>query len=123
MTRILHTILPDIDECEVYIDGCDQDCINTPGSFLCNCSQGFVLNEYGFTCDGEMYGFYIIVMGSQDNLIACVDLDECLSDPCHSNATCNNTIGSFTCTCVSGYSGDGFLCSGKQRCVSQCCLY
>ena len=42
-----------------------------------------------------------------------VDIDECSSDPCHSNATCNNTIGSFTCTCVSGYSGDGFQCIGK----------
>ena len=41
------------------------------------------------------------------------DIDECLSDPCHSNATCNNTDGSFTCTCISGYSGDGFQCMGK----------
>ena len=41
------------------------------------------------------------------------DIDECISDPCHSNATCNNTIGSFTCTCVSGYTGDGFECIGK----------
>ena len=44
---------------------------------------------------------------------AFLDIDECLSDPCHSNATCNNTIGSFTCTCVSGYSGDGFQCIGE----------
>ena len=41
------------------------------------------------------------------------DIDECFSDPCHSNATCNNTIGSFTCTCVSGYAGDGIQCFGK----------
>ena len=48
------------------------------------------------------------------NIDVCMlDNDECSSDPCHSNATCNNTIGSFTCTCVSGYAGDGFQCVGK----------
>ena len=41
-----------------------------------------------------------------------VDIDECLSDPCDSNATCNNSVGSFTCTCDSGYTGDGFQCPG-----------
>ena len=43
----------DIDECELAIDGCDQNCINIPGSFMCNCSEGYVLNEDGHTCDGE----------------------------------------------------------------------
>ena len=42
-----------------------------------------------------------------------LDIDECLSDPCDSNATCNNSVGSFTCTCDSGYSGDGFQCDGE----------
>ena len=32
--------------------------------------------------------------------------------PCHSNATCNNTDGSYTCTCNFAYSGDGFTCTG-----------
>ena len=45
--------------------------------------------------------------------VCILDIDECSSDPCHSNATCGNTIGSFTCTCVSGYTGDGFQCVGK----------
>ena len=43
-----------------------------------------------------------------------LDTNECLSDsPCHVNATCNNTEGSYICTCESGYSGDGFTCNGK----------
>ena len=42
------------------------------------------------------------------------DINECRKDfPCHSNATCNNTNGSYICTCYSGYSGDGFNCTGK----------
>ena len=59
----------------------------------------------------------MIGIGSQQSLIVilfALDIDECSSDPCHSNATCNNTVGSFTCTCVSGYTGDGFQCIGKQ---------
>lgn len=46
-----------------------------------------------------------------------LDVDECSSnkDICHSNAECNNTIGSFDCCCLSGYSGNGFNCTGKQN--------
>ena len=31
---------------------------------------------------------------------------------CHANAECTNTQGSFSCTCVEGYSGDGVDCQG-----------
>ena len=42
------------------------------------------------------------------------DVDECTmeTDNCHSKAICNNTIGSFNCTCKNGYSGNGTLCVG-----------
>ena len=41
------------------------------------------------------------------------DIDECAegTNNCDCNANCNNTVGSFTCTCRSGFTGDGFLCS------------
>ena len=42
----------DIDECGLDNGGCDQDCTNTIGSFFCNCSEGYLLNHNGFTCDG-----------------------------------------------------------------------
>ena len=32
---------------------------------------------------------------------------------CHNNATCLNTNGSFTCSCKTGYSGNGMQCEGK----------
>ena len=42
-----------------------------------------------------------------------LDVDECADNPCHGDATCNNFPGSFTCTCKSGLSGDGFNCTGN----------
>jgi hypothetical protein len=41
------------------------------------------------------------------------DINECLTNPCHTDATCQNIPGSFTCTCNVGYSGNGFNCVGK----------
>ena len=44
------------------------------------------------------------------------DTDECLTNNggCSADASCSNAVGSFTCTCKSGYTGDGFACSGKS---------
>ena len=50
----------------------------------------------------------------------CTDIEECLTntDNCHSNATCENTDGSFKCSCASGYSGNGSYCSNIDECSS-----
>ena len=46
----------------------------------------------------------------------CTDIDECEdgTDSCGENADCTNTDGSYTCSCLSGYSGDGMTCDGKD---------
>ena len=49
-----------------------------------------------------------------------IDVDECTasSPMCHENAFCNNTLGSYNCTCKPGYYGDGKTCKGKiGRCL------
>ena len=48
------------------------------------------------------------------------DIDECLAwSPCHGNASCTNTLGSFTCACNPGYSGDGVMtCYGRSLLVN-----
>jgi hypothetical protein len=46
-------VVPDIDECALDTDGCEQECINTPGDFQCDCFEGFLLNEDNITCYGE----------------------------------------------------------------------
>ena len=45
---------------------------------------------------------------------SCVDIDECnTQSPCHASALCTNTLGSFTCACNPGYSGNGVTCNGE----------
>ena len=46
-----------------------------------------------------------------------LDIDECVNgeNNCHNDyATCFNTKGNFTCSCNSGYRGDGVNCQGKK---------
>ena len=73
----------DIDECAVNADNCDRNaaCINTDGSFICVCDDGYS----GFNCE--------------------TDDDECQSAPCMNGGVCTDRIASFDCTCPSGWEG------------------
>ena len=43
-----------------------------------------------------------------------IDIDECAENVCHTSAACENSIGSFQCTCTVGFNGDGTNCIGKS---------
>ena len=49
-------------------------------------------------------------------LFVYIDVDECTASPsvCDVNANCSNTRGSFSCTCKTGFSGDGKNCKGED---------
>ena len=46
-----HNFLTDINECNNN-STCDHRCINTIGSFICECDSGYQLNDDLMTCSG-----------------------------------------------------------------------
>ncbi|KAL4228481.1 hypothetical protein ACF0H5_011528 [Mactra antiquata] len=118
------TICEDINECLGNPCHSKASCENTPGSFECTCRQqlGYVGN--GINCSHTCSMDYDC--GSNEKCIAdvcvcktgfilvneeCVDINECLENPCDPNAVCVNFDGGFQCTCENGYFGNGEVCS------------
>lgn len=62
---------------------CEHDgiCVNTPGSFACNCTQGFT----GPRCE--------------------TNVNECESHPCQNDGSCLDDPGTFRCVCMPGKCG------------------
>ncbi|RXM34689.1 Nephronectin [Acipenser ruthenus] len=85
----------DVDECATGRAVCPRfrKCINTFGSYICKCHEGFDLK-------------YI------NGKYQCIDVNECLSSVhhCSSFAMCYNTPGSYKCKCKGGFKGTGFEC-------------
>jgi len=102
----------DINECALGTHNCDSNaiCTNTPGSYTCACKIGY--SGDGFTCYGINFSCF---MPNKSDLYKFIDINECAPGVhnCDVNAICTNTIGSYTCTCATGYMGDGFSCSGN----------
>jgi len=65
-----------------------------------------------FTCVLDKLSLHIIIF-----TMHILDVNECsqqnTTHECHSNASYQNTDGSYTCYYNAGYQGNGFNCSGK----------
>ena len=44
----------DVDECSGGNHKCQHKCMNTRGSFECQCSNGFILGDDGASCYGNV---------------------------------------------------------------------
>ncbi|XP_066993764.2 fibrillin-2 [Anabrus simplex] len=91
----LNNKMEDIDECHLMPLMCQHGvCMNVPGSFECQCNQGYKFD-----------------MASHQ----CIDDNECfrVPSPCHGNAQCINSPGSYECTCPEGYK----LAMSMRDCV------
>ena len=54
MYYLVNDILSDDNECESGAHDCDENalCINTEGSYKCDCNEGY--NGNGFRCNGKI---------------------------------------------------------------------
>ena len=60
---------------------------------------------------------YPLLNKSKHSIYYFAEINECETGKhdCDSNAFCNNTEGSYICTCKPGYTGNGVNCTGKIR--------
>lgn len=90
----------DTDECITGSHDClsPARCLNTPGSYRCECPS-----LVGWSFDGK----------------SCSDTDECqFPNVCDPQASCSNYPGGFKCNCNTGWRGQGEhpICSDIDEC-------
>ena len=50
---ITFRVILDTDECARNISGCNQNCTNTKGSYVCSCYPGYEIENDNKTCIGK----------------------------------------------------------------------
>lgn len=55
----------------------------------------------------------------KESSVLLAEVNECERHPlpCHQSAYCTNTVGSYDCTCLDGYAGDGTECTIDSRLI------
>ena len=111
----MYFIYSDCDECQLNFHGCEHGCVNVVGSYTCTCRIGYELNSNQRNCDGIFIKIYCVHVVNEIIL----DINECSrgTDLCDQN--CHNTIGSYYCSCNTGYflTANGYSCHGMYNCI------
>ncbi|KAM4610007.1 fibulin-2-like [Polymixia lowei] len=126
-----HLEVEDMDECLVYQGNlCHHSCINTPGSFRCECFPGYSLQEDAVTCAQETV--------DEENRLKEDDRGaeeptappppptrpSVALEPCEGNGPCMQQCtpvgGRPQCSCFPGFSlmADGQSCEDINECLS-----
>uniref|UniRef100_A0A0K8V5N2 Fibrillin-2 n=1 Tax=Bactrocera latifrons TaxID=174628 RepID=A0A0K8V5N2_BACLA len=96
----------DIDECAEGTSGCEH-CLNTDGSYECTCPGGYDLAEDERTC---------VDINECDVLVESEDDAQAVPTKLCTGG-CENTIGSFICTC----GANEHLREDRRTCVADTC--
>jgi hypothetical protein len=115
----------DVNECIEDSSVCGQHgtCVNTHGSFRCDCHDGYQKNESSHDC--------IDINECEINTAECPEDATCMNRPggywcqlcdpkCHKDALCNTTMENPQCMCREGYTGDGYHCTSKSIALAAC---
>ena len=89
--------------CDVNKGGCDHICVIQDQNIkVCECYPGYELNGIS-SCKGSICNLLII------STPFIIDIDECES-PTSCSQLCTNSAGSYSCSCVSGYTATNSSC-------------
>lgn len=117
-----------VDDDECMSAPCEHICTNTVGSYKCSCFEGYREDPHSpnkctrhcgkqecpAECDpNDRYQCFCpvgYVSEERDDMTFCVDINECSSYYCDQG--CENTFGSYVCSC-----SPGFTLVGTYRCV------
>ena len=114
----------DIDECDAGTPCVSGVCVNTEGSYTCDCGTGYISQECQLTAQG--IHFHEIC-----NALTCVVFNQCDNEPCSTGETCTNLHPNFSCCddqsvcqCPIGYKHDtsNIMGSGSDACVALDCV-
>ncbi|XP_074059784.1 adhesion G protein-coupled receptor E2-like [Macrotis lagotis] len=98
----------DVDECyqNPLVCGPNTKCTNVIGKYRCSCLTGFSSPMGNSWVPGKTGSFQ------------CSDINECLSDSvCPQHSTCQNTPGSYGCTCNTGFIFKNSQCEDMDECA------
>ncbi|XP_031563206.1 matrilin-2-like isoform X2 [Actinia tenebrosa] len=102
------TCSQDVNECDKNNGGCQQECLNTPGSHTCGCTRGYITDATDKTKCKDINE----CQAPQPRCLCANSVPQC-------NATCVNTIGNFKCVCPKGYQLNGpNTCTDVDECLS-----
>uniref|UniRef100_A0A8C8S0B8 Matrilin 2 n=1 Tax=Pelusios castaneus TaxID=367368 RepID=A0A8C8S0B8_9SAUR len=127
--------------CSLSEHGCDHFCINTPGSYMCKCKQGYTLNSDWKTCSTqdlcavEKHACEHICVNTPGSYVCqcydgyeldedgkkCIIIDHCAVDNQGCQHECVSTEGSYYCRCHQGFilNPDRRTCSRPDYCALQ----
>ncbi|XP_041859588.1 fibulin-2-like [Melanotaenia boesemani] len=115
----------DMDECLIYEGNiCHHKCVNTPGSFRCECFPGYVLQDDAYTCAEEVVEEENRLREGTTSPLPPPTQPIVPLNPCEGNDICEQQCtpvgGRPQCSCSSGFSlrADGRSCEDINECLS-----